>query len=91
MCYVVSRVYGTGEVGNLCNFRFLCVLCMEELWWIWFRMSLVKFHCCTLYSVVVSSVRISESCFLGFIGKGFEYGLMSHEMNDCIFWISIPA
>lgn len=31
MCYGVSRVYGTEEVGNVSNFRFLCVLCMEEL------------------------------------------------------------
>lgn len=70
MCYGVSRVYGTGEVGNISNFRFLCVLCMEELDGIWFWMSLVKFHCCTLYSVVVPICKDFGVSCLGFYRKG---------------------
>lgn len=40
MCYgVCCRVYGRGEVGNLSNFLFLCVLDLGGYGW--FRMSLV--------------------------------------------------
>lgn len=63
MYYGVSRVYGTEEVGNISNFRFLCGLCME-------RTSLVKFHCCTLYSVVVPICKDFRVSRLGFYRKG---------------------
>lgn len=41
MCYGVSRVYDTGEVGKISNFRFLMCSLYGGTWWIWFRMSLV--------------------------------------------------